>query len=146
MSNDVENNKKIPSLFTCDGADLHPHLKWKDEPISTHSFALSFVDVDNENGIWGHWHVCNIPKEIKEIPRGEVPKGEEVKNDFGTLYYVGPCSAKLHRYVFTLYALKIDRLENLNALNFRKKIESYSIDKAQLMVFYEREIPDKIFI
>ncbi|MHA1763208.1 MAG: YbhB/YbcL family Raf kinase inhibitor-like protein [Promethearchaeota archaeon] len=125
----------MSSLFTRDGADIHPHLKWENEPVSTQSFALSFVDIDNDNGIWGHWYVCNIPKKIKEIHQGEVPKGQEIENDFGTLYYVGPCSPKLHRYIFTIHALKIERLEHLNTLNFRKKIESYSIDKAQLMVF-----------
>ena len=146
LSKDIQEKKQLDSKFTCDGADIHPHLKWYEEPTNTKSFAISFINIDHSKGIWSHWYVCNIPNEVKEILQGEEVNGMEIENDFGTLYYEGPCSTERHRYVFTVYALKIISLKNLNSLNFRKEVQVHCLDRASITVIYQRKMPDRIFI
>jgi Raf kinase inhibitor-like YbhB/YbcL family protein len=72
-------------------------------------------------GFW-HWVVVDIPATATSLPRGtgtsdggELPSGaRQIASDFGTPGWGGPCPPvgdKPHRYVFTVYALKVDRLE-----------------------------------
>jgi Raf kinase inhibitor-like YbhB/YbcL family protein len=72
-------------------------------------------------GDWWHWVIFNIPANVLKLDKGAgdprkglAPPGAiQTKNDFGQVGYGGPCPPpgdKPHRYEFTVYALKIDKL------------------------------------
>ena len=139
MSKNFTNNGKIPSEFTCDGNNISPHLSWEDVPEKTKSFALSVSDPDAIGG-WIHWLVCDIHKINKEIKKGGLPIGtKEVENDFGKKPYGGPCPPSgTHRYIFTVYALNTEHLENINKHNFQIKVDEHTIEKATITGLYKR--------
>jgi Raf kinase inhibitor-like YbhB/YbcL family protein len=61
----------------------------------------------------------NIPATVTSLPQGAGTPGKEpagavqANSDYGAPGYGGPCPPKgsTHRYVFTLYAVKTDKLE-----------------------------------
>jgi Raf kinase inhibitor-like YbhB/YbcL family protein len=109
--------------FGCSGENRSPALSWSGAPAGTKSFALTVYDPDAPTGSgWWHWVVVNIPATVNELPAaaGEqssksLPNGAmHVRTDFGTKGYGGPCPPagdKPHRYIFTLYALKTEKLD-----------------------------------
>jgi Raf kinase inhibitor-like YbhB/YbcL family protein len=111
---------QIANVFGCTGKNVSPHLAWKGAPAGTKSFVVTVYDPDapTGSGFW-HWVVFNIAPSTTEIPTGasrsKMPVGSvEGRTDFGTTGYGGPCPPagdKPHRYIFTVYALKVDRLD-----------------------------------
>jgi len=109
--------------FGCAGENKSPALKWSGAPKDTKSFAVSVYDPDAPTGSgWWHWYVINIPADTTELPANagaaggaNLPKGASmVKSDFGSAAWGGACPPpgdKPHRYVFTVYALKTDKLD-----------------------------------
>jgi Raf kinase inhibitor-like YbhB/YbcL family protein len=97
---------EIPELFTCKGADTNPPLAIHNVPAGTRSFVLTVKEPGNPIGPWTHWLLYNIDPGTRQIRENSVP-GTQALNDFGNFYYGGPCvfDAKLHYFVFTLYAL-----------------------------------------
>jgi Raf kinase inhibitor-like YbhB/YbcL family protein len=72
-------------------------------------------------GFW-HWLVVDIPAGSGFLAQGagaadgkRLPPGaRQINTDFGTPGYGGPCPPagdKPHRYNFTVYALKVEKLE-----------------------------------
>lgn len=136
-SKDIKHKSTIDSKFTCDGEDISPHLKWSDAPKEAKSFAVSCIDHDSKAGQWIHWQVYNIPKNVRELVRGGPIPGKETENDFGKVEYGGPCPQKgEHRYFFTVYAFRKEKLEGINKNNFKNKIKEHSIDSANLVGLY----------
>lgn len=138
-SNDFVDNGSIPSEFTCDGRNISPHLAWEGVPGETKSFALVVYDPDAVGG-WNHWLVYDITKTTKEIAQNSFPTGaKEIENDFGKKPYGGPCPPSgTHRYTFTIYALDIEHLENVNKRNFFDRIKEHTIEKATITALYKR--------
>jgi len=123
----------IPSTFVlngfgCTGANASPALVWSNVPAGTKSLALQVHDPDapTGSGFW-HWAVYDIPPTATGLPRGagnaaaSLPAGAYGGNtDFadtgatgGNGNYGGPCPPvgdRPHRYVFTLYALAVDKV------------------------------------
>jgi Raf kinase inhibitor-like YbhB/YbcL family protein len=126
-SPDVPANGTVPSrhLYNrdgCKGQNVSPRLVWRDPPAGTRSFAVTMFDPDapGDPG-WWHWIIVNIPASVSELSANAgdpaahlAPAGSlQVLNSFGEVGYGGPCppaGARPHRYVFTVYALKVDRL------------------------------------
>ena len=106
--------------FGCTGRNLSPALTWQNAPEGTRSFVLMIHDEDAPTGIgWMHWVVANIPAAAESLPRGvsgdaaSLPSGAlETRSDLGVPGYMGPCppDGQVHDYVFTLTALKVDKL------------------------------------
>jgi Raf kinase inhibitor-like YbhB/YbcL family protein len=140
-SKDFEDNGNIPSEFTCDGRDISPQLSWEDAPAETKSFALSVTDPDAPGKTWIHWLVYDIPRNVRSIDRGSLPKGaKQVENDFGMKNYGGPCPPSgTHRYIFAIYALDAERLEGVSKRNFFSEMEKYMLGKAVLKGLYRRK-------
>ena len=122
-------NKFVLNGFGCKGENLSPALVWRNAPAGTKSFALQVYDPDapTGSGFW-HWAVYNIPPTTVTLPQGAGNRPERLpagafggNTDFmdtgatgGNGNYGGPCPPqgdKPHRYVFTIYALAVDRLE-----------------------------------
>jgi Raf kinase inhibitor-like YbhB/YbcL family protein len=108
--------------FGCTGKNVSPALKWSGAPAGTKSFALTVYDPDAPTGSgWWHWVVYNIPAAATELSEGAgaadskgLPVGSaQGKTDFGAPGFGGACPppGKPHRYIFTVYALKTDKLD-----------------------------------
>ncbi|MCX5786494.1 MAG: YbhB/YbcL family Raf kinase inhibitor-like protein [Elusimicrobia bacterium] len=114
FSEDVKDGDALDAVFTCDGKNVPPGLKWSGEPEGTKSFALILEDPDAPMGNFTHWIVVDIPAGVHSLERaGKFPApSRELKNSFGESGYGGPCPPSgTHRYIFTLYALSAARLE-----------------------------------
>ncbi len=111
-------NKFVFKGFGCEGGNLSPALSWSGAPEGTKSFALLVHDPDAPTGGAGFWHwgVIDIPGDAKGLAQGgPLPAGaKDIGTDFGAPGYGGPCppkGEKPHHYNFTLYALKVAKLE-----------------------------------
>ncbi|MCC7195339.1 MAG: YbhB/YbcL family Raf kinase inhibitor-like protein [Gemmatimonadaceae bacterium] len=107
----------------CAGQNISPGLSWSGPPAGTKSFAVTVYDPDAPSGSgWWHWVLYNIPASVGELPAGAgdanrriLPAGAvQGLTDYGTTGYGGPCPPpgdKPHRYVFTVYALKVATMD-----------------------------------
>lgn len=108
--------------FGCTGGNVSPELQWANAPKDTKSFAVTVYDPDAPTGSgWWHWVIFNIPPSITMLPGGAgkpdgagAPQGSiQSMTDFGQPGYCGPCPPqgdKPHRFIFTVFALKVDQL------------------------------------
>lgn len=98
--------------FGCSGDNVSPELRWANAPKGTNAPTGSG---------WWHWVIFNIPPAITALPAdagkpdgSDVPQGSiQSMTDFGQPGYGGPCPPpghKPHRYIFTVFALKVDQL------------------------------------
>lgn len=133
------------------GQNVSPGLEWSGAPEGTKSFALTMYDPDAPTGSgWWHWVVYDIPAGTTKLPRGAgagqgLPAGsKQGRTDFGSKEYGGaapPPGHGPHRYVFTLYALKTDKLdvpEDASAAYVGFNIHFAKIGEAKLTAKYER--------
>ena len=139
--------------FGCAGENKSPALKWSGVPKDTKSFAVTMYDPDAPTGSgWWHWSVVNIPANVTELPAdagavggANLPKGATpVRIDFGVAGWGGACPPagdKPHRYIFTVHALKTDKLElppDATAALAGFMINANSIGKASFTAKYGR--------
>jgi len=129
LSGGTFDNKFVLNGFGCKGENLSPALEWRHVPAGTKSLALQVYDPDapTGSGFW-HWAVYNIPPTSASLAQGagneaaRLPAGAFGGNtdfmDTGATgangNYGGPCPPqgdKPHRYIFTLYALAVDKVE-----------------------------------
>jgi len=138
-SDDFENNGEIPLKFTCQGEGISPALSWSDIPTSAKSLALSCVDPDAPGGNFIHWQIINIPTSIYEVEVGQTPPGDVLPNSGSENNYFPPCppSGK-HRYIFTLYALNVEKIDPGSVKDFAASVEPQAIERAQLVGLYQK--------
>ena len=108
--------------FGCSGGNLSPALNWSGAPAGTKSFAVTVYDPDAPTGSgWWHWVIVDLPATTSALVAGagdpaggKAPKGAlQLTTDYGKAGFGGACPPagdKPHRYVFTLYALKVEKL------------------------------------
>lgn len=146
-------NEQVFNGFGCQGSNVSPELQWKGAPAGTKSFAVTVYDPDAPTGSgWWHWVIFNIPASVMTLAKDAgnpqtnlAPPGSiQSRTDFGKSGYGGPCPPtgdKPHRYQFTVYALKTDKLpldENAPAAMVGFYLHQDSIGKAVLNVRYGR--------
>jgi Raf kinase inhibitor-like YbhB/YbcL family protein len=141
------------SGFGCHGGNISPRLQWKDAPKHTKSFALTVYDPDAPTGSgWWHWVIFNIPASVHRlkgdagnIARNIAPAGSvQSVTDYGKPGFGGACPPvgdKAHRYVFTVYALKVAALK-LNAATPPAMVGYYlnqnALAKSSLIAYFAR--------
>ena len=114
--------KHLFAGFGCTGGNKSPALDWSNAPADAKSFAVTVYDPDAPTGSgWWHWVVFNIPAGTTGLTEGAgdangalLPAGSvQSVTDFGQPGFGGPCPPvgdKPHRYIFTVHALKLDKL------------------------------------
>lgn len=145
--------KHVFSGFGCGGGNLSPALRWSGIPAGTQSFALTVYDPDAPTGSgWWHWVVYDIPNRVTGLTEGAgLPNGiglpgssQQGRSDFGYAGYGGPCPPqgdKPHRYIFTLHALKVTKLDvpaNATAAMIGFMINANKIGEASFTATYSR--------
>jgi hypothetical protein len=123
---DLESKGRITAAHVfngmgCTGQNISPTLNWSNAPAGTKSFAVTVYDPDAPTGSgWWHWVMYNIPANATGLAAGagngrNAPRGsQEGRTDFGSKGYGGPCPPagdKPHHYHFTVFALKVDKLD-----------------------------------
>ncbi len=114
-------NTQYSASFGCHGANVSPRVAWQNAPAGTKSFVVTVYDQDAPTGSgWWHWIVADIPANVDELPagagsaEGKLPAGAKaVGNDAGQTGYLGVCppAGETHRYLITVHALKVDKLD-----------------------------------
>jgi hypothetical protein len=140
--------------FGCEGQNVSPALKWSGAPKDTKSFAVTVYDPDAPTGSgWWHWVVYNIPAGTTELAEGAgtadgkgLPAGtSQGRTDFGAPGFGGACPPKgdkPHRYIFTVHALKTDKIDvpaDASAALVGFMINANRIGKASFEAKYARK-------
>lgn len=158
-STDIANGESIAQTFAfngfgCTGQNLSPALSWRNAPVGTQSLAVMVHDADAVTGGAGFWHwaVINLPADANGLLRDAgtldgkaLPVGaRQIPTDFGTPAWGGPCPPagdKPHRYTFTVYALKVNKLDlpvNATASLAGFMVNANSLGKASFTATYGR--------
>lgn len=140
------------NTFGCSGGNVSPELSWTNPPAGAKSFVLTMFDPDapTGSGFW-HWVVVNIPATSSKLPNGAsknaamLPVGTlETRTDLGAPGYGGPCppaGSRPHRYIFTLHALEVEKLDvdvQTSAALVGFNVHMHEIGQASLTAEYGR--------
>lgn len=157
-SSDIQgqiSNNQVFNSFGCTGKNISPQLSWNNAPAGTKSFAITAYDPDAPTGSgWWHWVVFNIDKSVSGLKAGASSTGNskqgmpadavESSTSYGSKGFGGACPPegdKPHRYIFTAYALDIEKIEQ--TADARPELigfflNSHAIAKASIMAYYGR--------
>ena len=142
--------ERIPELYTCDGADISPPLRWFGAPAGVRSFAVLCDDPDAPGGTWTHWAAFDIAASVAGL-RESYPKGARVDDvrqavtDFGRPGYGGPCPPPghgVHHYNFRVLALDVERLDLPDGARFddvANATRAHVLAEAELVGTYSRD-------
>ena len=139
--------------FGCTGKNISPELKWVNAPKTAKSFAVTVYDPDAPTGSgWWHWVIFNIPGDVNELKTGAgdpqkklAPAGSvQSMTDYGKSGFGGACPPigdKPHRYIFTVFALDVPKLdldEKAGAALVGFMLNQHAIAKASMVSYYGR--------
>ena len=139
--------------FGCSGKNQSPVLRWSGAPVGTKSFAVHVYDPDAPTGSgWWHWFVVDLPLGLNGLAAdagaeggAQLPAGaRHIRNDYGAYAWGGMCPPagdKPHRYVFTLHALSVPRLDipdDASAALAGFMVNAHTLAKASFTVTYGR--------
>lgn len=137
----------IPALFTCEGADVSPPLRWRGVPPGTKSLALLVHDPDAPGGDFVHWILVGLDPGRSSLAQdpGEIPGTVQGQNNFGTRGYRGPCPppGAPHRYVFELLALdgRPGLEPGFTPARFLKAVKGHELGRARFVASFGRPAP-----
>lgn len=136
-----ENNKNLPSKYTCDGEGVNPPLSFSEIPTAAQSLALIVDDPDAPSGTFVHWTVWNIDPKSTGIAENSIPAGAiQGITSYGESKYGFPCPPSgTHRYFFKLYALDTKLyLPSVKADSLEKAMVGHTLDQAEIIGLYSR--------
>lgn len=152
-SGTILTEEQVFNGFGCTGKNQSPALTWTAGPMETKSYAITVYDPDAPTGSgWWHWVVYNIPANVTEIaagagdPTGKLmpPGAVQGRTDYGTHAFGGACPPKgdkPHRYIFTVHALKIEKIDvpsDSSAALIGFMIKANSLGEASFTAMYGR--------
>ena len=140
---------QIPPVYTADGDDRSPPLRWNGVPAEAKTLALIVEDPDAPSGTFVHWVAFNIPATIDHMDEGTLHRGDytdgtlQGRNGFDRVGYSGPKPPKgaPHRYVFKLYALD-DRLAlepGVSREDVQRAMEGHVLASAEMTARYGKD-------
>jgi Raf kinase inhibitor-like YbhB/YbcL family protein len=141
---------KIPSKYTCEGADMSPPLAFAGVPPGAKSLAFVLDDPDAPDPsapkrVWVHWVVINLPPDSHGLAENAsaagLPNGAvEGTNDQGQTAYHGPCPPiGRHRYFHKLYALDIALpAKALTKAELEAAMQGHVLATAELMGTFQK--------
>ena len=144
---------QVFSGMGCTGKNISPSLNWDNAPKNTKSFAVTVYDPDAPTGSgWWHWIIFNIPSKTSELKtdagntqKMSAPEGSiQSITDFGKPGFGGACPPegdKPHRYIFTVYALDVAKLEldeKTPPAMVGFNLNHHAIAKASIIAYYGR--------
>lgn len=143
-----ENNKSLPTQFTCDGKGVNPPLTFSNIPSQAKSLVMLMDDPDvpknlKADGVFDHWTLYNINPKITEIKEDSTPPGSQGLNGAGQEKYYPACPPdREHRYFLRLYALDT-MLDFSDPSKVTKemvieKMQGHILEEAQLIGLYNR--------
>lgn len=143
-----ENAAPMPALYTCEGQDISPPLRFEGVPAGAKSLALIVDDPDAPDPMapkltWVHWVLFNIPPSVRNLPERVtvLPEGtREGITNFERTGYGGPCPPiGVHRYYFKLYALdaRLDLAETPDKDMLLAAMAGHILEEASLMGTYK---------
>lgn len=143
---------EIPRVYTCEGEDRSPPLRWTSVPAGAKSLALVIADPDAPDPAhplrtWVHWIVLDLPAGdgalSEAVPTDRLPVGaREGTNDFERTTYGGPCPPiGRHRYVHTLYALDatFPELRAPTKAELERAIAGHVLAQTELIGTYQKQ-------
>lgn len=141
-SPDFKDGGQLPVMSSCDGSGTAPGLVWSGAPAGAKSFALTCIDPDAPKGAFTHWIVYDIPATVTALAQGgKLPPGSRgLANDYGRQGFGQACPPSgTHRYIFTLYALRAEKLSADSRSGFFSAIKKAQISAATLTGLYKRK-------
>jgi Raf kinase inhibitor-like YbhB/YbcL family protein len=138
----------IPSIYTCEGSNIAPPLRWGKAPNGTKSWALIVDDPDAPDPAapkrtFVHMVLYNIPPETTSLNEGltPLPPGAQFGvNDNKSRAWYGPCPPKgRHRYFHKLYALDtvLDFPSAPTKAQLEEAMTGHILGQAELIGLYE---------
>lgn len=151
-STDFSDGGVLPDAQVKAFGNTSPQLSWSGAPEGTKSFAITCYDPDapTGSGFW-HWTVANIPADVNALAAGagavggaNLPKGAvQGRTDYGEAGFGGaapPPGHGPHRYIFTVFAVDVDRLdvtEDNSGAVFGFNLHFHTLAKASITAAYE---------
>jgi Raf kinase inhibitor-like YbhB/YbcL family protein len=144
-----QQNKSIPSEYTCDGANISVPLQWEGVPVGTQTFVIICEDPDvphhiRADGMYDHWVLFNIPATVSSLPEDlkNLPEGTvQGVNTSKKLGYTGPCPPdRQHRYFFKIFALDtaLSLPEGASKVDVIAACQGHILAQGELMGVYNR--------
>ena len=150
-----QHGQRIPKVYTGEGKDISPPLKWEDAPEGTKQFAVVCIDPDAP-GVepWVHWVLYHLPPTVRELPEG-LPATQQLAEPEGALQglnswsmghmigYRGPmphAGTGMHHYQFTVYALntELDLAGGIEKRTLLCAMDGHILEQAELVGTYDR--------
>lgn len=143
-----KNGERIPVIYTADGKDMSPPLRWSGGPEGVAEFAIICDDPDAPGNTFTHWVIYRIPGSYDRLDEGirqepELDNGAmQGTNSFGNTGYGGPAPPKgnPHRYIFTVYALdaKLNLPPGITKQELQEAMQGHVIGMGKLIGLYGR--------
>ena len=134
--------KHVYDSMSCTGENISPELHWSDPPPGTKSFAVARARsrcADGRRRLLAlarrrySGRRSRLKRGAGDASGKNLPSGaHHLETDFGDKAYGGPCPppGKPHRYVFTVYALKTEKLGD--AAHGRTAVAGFTINQNAL--------------
>ncbi len=140
-----ENGSTIPRMYTQEGDNISPPLKWVDAPEGTKAYALIVDDPDApRDEPWVHWVLYGIPGDTHELIEGNADDlYTSGCNTAGHHHYDGPMPPPghgVHQYHFKLYALsdELDLQPGATKKDLLRAMDGYILAMTEIVGTYER--------
>lgn len=131
----------IPVDNSCYGANVSPQLDWANAPAEALSFAVFFKDLTID---FEHSAIFDIPADLDGLPAdvdktampADVPGATQPRSYANMFGYAGPCPGSAHTYEFTVYAIDVANLaeidQNSSLVDVAAALEQHAIASATL--------------